>query len=103
MALEAASTILALMAKGGRVGDKGLLCQLHHTVILQKFAVMSPKAADLSFQMIECIVGTIDAATQQLNQSDILEVMQGAGITGCCIVPFTNPDRRQSMTFLDHS
>lgn len=79
--LEAASTILALMTKGGELVIRVFYANCITPVILQKFAAVSPKAADLAFQIIECIVGTIDAAVKQINQSNILEIMQGAGLT----------------------
>lgn len=81
VALEAASTILALMAKGGELAIRVFYANCITPVILQKFVHVSPKAADLAFQIIECIVGTLDAAIKQINQSNILEVMQGVGLT----------------------
>lgn len=81
VALEAASTILTLMGKGGEWAVRIFYANCITPIILQKFIILSSKAADLAFQIIECIVGTIDAAIKQINQSNILEIMQGVGLT----------------------
>ena len=103
VALEAASTILALMAKGGELAVRVFYANCITPVILQKFVAMSPKAADLSFQILSYIVETVDAALKQVNQSGILEYMQGVGLTDSVLsllltLTEDNPDFSKSLT-----
>lgn len=80
VALEAASTTLTLMIRGGGWAVKVFYANCITPLILQKFINLS-NAADLAFQIIDCIVTAVNVAIKQINQSNILEIMHHVGLT----------------------
>ena len=68
----------------------------------RNLSTTSSKATDLSFQIIECIVGTMDAAIKQVNQSNILDVILTTGLTEAALsllltLTEDNPDICESL------